>query len=100
MRRVANVDANQPAIVEALRRVGCRVQHLHMIGQGCPDLLVGRAGELWLMEVKDGAKPPSKRALTKDEKVWHDLWDDVRKTGRLVVVESVGDALQAVGVMS
>lgn len=99
MRRASRVDANQPTIVQALERVGCRVQHLHMVGKGCPDLLVGRAGELWLMEVKDGTKPPSKRALTKDEQAWHDLWADVRSTGRLVVVESVGDALQAVGAL-
>jgi hypothetical protein len=52
------------------------------------------------MEVKDGAKPPSKRQLTKDEQIWHDLWADVRATGRLVVVESVGEALEAVGVMA
>ena len=100
MRRVCNIDANQPAIVDALRRAGCKVQHLHTVGKGCPDLLVGRNGNLWLMEVKDGAKPPSKRQLTKDEQIWHDLWADVRATGRLVVVESVGEALEAVGVMA
>ena len=37
----ARVDANQPEIVKALRGVGATVQHLHKVGQGCPDLMVG-----------------------------------------------------------
>ena len=96
MRRAARIDANQPAIVEALRKAGCRVQPLHMVGQGCPDLLVSRQGRVVLMEVKDGTKPPSKQRLTPDEQAWHDLWSDVAKAGALVVVASVGEALEAV----
>jgi Holliday junction resolvase len=96
MRRAARIDANQPAIVDALRKVGCRVQPLHMVGKGCPDILVGKGGRVLLMEIKDGTKPPSARKLTADEQVWHDLWADVAKTGSLVVVASVGEALEAV----
>ena len=96
MRRAARIDANQPAIVDALRKAGCRVQPLHMVGKGCPDILVGRGGRLVLMEIKDGAKPPSARKLTADEVLWHDLWSDIAKAGALVVVASVGEALEAV----
>lgn len=39
--RAAKVDKNQPEIVEALRAEGAVVQHLHAVGVGCPDLLVG-----------------------------------------------------------
>lgn len=36
-RRKARVDANQSEVVAALRAVGATVQHLHMVGGGCPD---------------------------------------------------------------
>ena len=42
MRRAARTDANQAEIVAALRGVGASVQPLHAVGQGCPDLLVGK----------------------------------------------------------
>lgn len=74
MRRAAKVDANQPAIVAALREIGATVQPLHTVGQGCPDLLVGYQGKTLLMEVKDGSKPPSARKLTPDQQVWHAGW--------------------------
>jgi hypothetical protein len=70
MRRAA-VDKNQPAIVAMLRQVGAHVQHLHAVGKGCPDLLVGFRGENWLLEIKDGDKPPSARELTQPQKLWH-----------------------------
>lgn len=100
MRRAARVDANQGDIVDALRGVGCSVTSLAAVGQGVPDLLVGwldpRTGdrELALFEVKDGAKPPSKRKLTDRQVDWHAEW-----RGRpVVVVETVEQALEAVGV--
>lgn len=96
MRRAARIDANQPAIVDALRKVGCKVTPLHMVGQGCPDLLVWGPGRWILMEVKDGTKVPSKRELTADEQAFFDLRADAIKAGALVIVESVGDALEAV----
>lgn len=97
--RAAKVDANQSEIVEALRRVGCSVQLLHMVGKGCPDLLVGNMNQNgvhvnWLLEVKDGSKPPSARKLTADQEIWHDNW-----RGQVTVVCSVHEALVAVGVV-
>ena len=96
MRRAARIDRNQPEIVEALRQAGCRVQPLHTVGKGCPDILVGRNGRLVLMEIKDGEKPPSARKLTADEVIWHDLWLDAAKAGALVTVSTVAEALAAV----
>ena len=95
MRRAARVDRNQTEVVEALRQAGCRVQPLHMIGKGCPDILVGRDGRLVLMEIKDGEKPPSARKLTEDEAAWHALWADVAQAGALVTVSTVSEALAA-----
>ena len=90
------VDANQTAVVEALRRVGALVQHLHTVGGGCPDLLVGFRGKLWLLEVKDGRKPPSARALNDAELEWHRRWAGYP----VVTVTSPLDALKAIGVGS
>jgi hypothetical protein len=94
MRRAAKVDANQAAIVQALRQTGCSVLSLAPIGQGCPDLLVGRGGT-WgmnlLLEVKDGDKSASRRALTEDQAGFLEQWH-----GPLAVVTTVEEALAAV----
>lgn len=87
-RRAAKIDANQGSIVDALRAVGCSVQSLAEVGDGCPDLLVGIGKFNVLMEVKDGSRPPSDRLLTAAQKRWHAEW---RGTAHLV--ESVEQAL-------
>lgn len=92
MRRVARVDDNHADVVSALRRAGCSVQSLASLGRGVPDLLVGVAGQNWLFEVKDGAKSPSRRALTDDEAAWHETW-----RGNVLTINSVDEALAAVG---
>ena len=93
MRRAAKVDENQAEIVAALRKCGCTVQSLAAVGKGVPDLLVGRAGVNYLLEVKDGNKPKSARDLTPDELRWLHGW-----RGSAVVVETVDEALKATGV--
>lgn len=45
-------DANEPAIVDALRAVGAHVTAIS--GKGAPDLLVRFRGQLWGFEVKSG----------------------------------------------
>jgi hypothetical protein len=67
-----------------------------MVGKGCPDILVGKNGRLFLMEIKDGSKAPSARKLTDDEELWHTLWHDMAVSGALIVVESVAEALAAI----
>lgn len=89
--RAPKVDANQAEIVEALRKVGCSVQLLHMVGKGCPDLLVGWQGMNVMLELKDGSKPPSARKLTPDQEKWHDSW-----RGQVTIVCSVDEAVRAV----
>lgn len=93
MRRAANIDPNQPTIVQALRKVGATVQHLHQVGKGCPDLLVGFRRQSFLLEVKDPAKPPSHRRLSDDEQVWHRSWQGLP----VAVVHDVDEALRAIG---
>lgn len=84
MRTRAKVDTNQKEIVTALRKCGYSVLHLHALGKGAPDILVGVAGKNYLFEIKDGERIPSQQKLTADEKVFHDTWN-----GQVAVVNSV-----------
>ena len=57
-------DANEPAIVEALRGLGCEITYLG--GFGCPDLLVRSPRGRWVpLEVKapKGRLQASQRAI-------------------------------------
>lgn len=91
--RNAKADANQPKIVGMLRTVGCTVQHLHTVGKGCPDILVGYRGQNYLMEIKDGDKPPSDQKLTAPELAWHESW-----RGKVHVVRNEREALEVIGI--
>ena len=93
MRLRAKIDANQRAIVKALRQCGVSVLSLAALGRGVPDLLVyaPQLGYL-LVEVKDGKKPPSARRLTDDQQAWIDNW-----RGPVYKVESVAEALELIG---
>jgi len=88
MRRANRVDANQEQIVSALRACGATVRVVTM-GDGIPDLLVGYRGYTLLLEVKDGNKSPSARALTPAEQKFFDEWTG----GLLAVVNNVDEAL-------
>jgi len=90
----AKADANQTDIVSALRAVGASVQHLHSVGKGCPDLMVGYQGKTFAIEVKDGGKVPSARKLTAAQVEWHDAWK-----GHVAVAENVTEALRIIGAL-
>jgi hypothetical protein len=83
------VDANQATIVAVLRQVGCSVLDLSPIGKGCPDLLVGRAGRLFLLEVKN---PAGKNKVNPLQAAWHEQWPAM-----VAVVHDYREALRAVG---
>ena len=88
MRRKGRVDANQGEITKALRNAGYSVTITSGIGNGFPDLVVGRWGRNHILEIKDGLKSPSAQALTRDEEDWHACWK-----GKALIVTSVQDAL-------
>jgi hypothetical protein len=102
MRQISKVDANQRAIVEALRSAGCSVLHTHQLGKGAPDLLIGHSRPCpgcqssipfnYLLEIKDGEKSPSKQRLTPDEQAFFDGW-----RGQVEVAASIEEALRIVG---
>jgi hypothetical protein len=86
------VDDNQSKIVKALRDEGWTVTHLHAIGKGCPDLLVGvtrfNVKYNFLLEVKDGSKAWK---LTPDQVIWHYNWK-----GQVAVVTSPEQAVELI----
>ena len=94
MRRAAKVDENQSEIVAALRQLGCSVQLLHSVGAGWPDLMIGWRGEPFLLEIKDGKKPPSARKKTDAQVIWHDAW----RGKPVAVVCNIREALDAIGI--
>jgi hypothetical protein len=81
------VDSNQVEIVKELRRLGMEVEHLHSVGKGCPDILVGWKGKNCLLEIKRDEKAK----LTPDQVLWHHSWK-----GQVTVVSNVIDAIKAV----
>lgn len=88
MRVDAKRDEIETDIVNALRAVGCSVWRLN--DRAVPDLLVGRAKQTYLLEVKspDGT-------LTEAQKTFHQYW----RGGSLSIVRSVNEALLAVGAL-
>jgi hypothetical protein len=94
MRRAARTDANQAEVVKALRDAGATVTDTSGVGGGFPDLTVGYEDETYLMEVKDGDKPPSAQKLTEPQEKWHREWK-----GHACVVNSPEAALAAIGVI-
>jgi hypothetical protein len=95
MRRAAKIDSNHLEIVAALRGIGAYVMSLASVGGGCPDLLVGFRGHTFLVEIKDGSKPPSARQLTEAQLKFHREW----LGGTLAIVDSPEAALRMLGVV-
>lgn len=80
--RARRVDANHAEVKLAFERLGCSV--LDVSGTPCGfDLIVGFGGLSICVEVKDGAKPPSRRKLTRREREVHDTW----KGGTRLVID-------------
>jgi len=87
MRRVARRDANERRVIDALRACGAYVKQIN--DEGFVDLLVWYRGHVLLLEVKDGDKPPSARALTPGEAKFHAEWPGQN----LYIVNSEHEAL-------
>lgn len=87
MRRAARRDDNEQDIIKAMRAEGAYVKQIN--DEGLFDLLVSHRGETLLIEVKDGAKPPSARRLTEAELKFHEEWPG----SDLFIVTSVEEAI-------
>ena len=88
-RRAAKVDVNQQEIVRSLRQCGATVQHLHTLGAGCPDILVGMRGVNYLIELKVG-----NAKLTPDEAEFHLTWK-----GQIAIARTIDEALAVCGLV-
>ena len=94
MKYARRVDGNHRSIVTTLRQVGAEVLDIHAL-PAVLDILVGYRGVFHLIEIKDGTKPPSERALTDAEK---STIERFRRIGCPVhVVETDDEALRAIG---
>lgn len=84
-------DANEAAIVNALRTVGAEV-HRH---DEPLDLCCGWAGRWHWIEVKDPKKPPSERTLTENQACFIARCRALGLPAHVVLTAE--DALQAIG---
>jgi hypothetical protein len=95
MRKYGRRDDNHTDIVGTFRAIGFSVLDTANLGGGAPDLFVAynsKYGKFtWAIEIKDGAKPPSARKLTKDEITFKDTWQ-----GRYAIIENIDDVLELV----
>jgi hypothetical protein len=84
-RRAARKDDNHQVIVKAFRGLGWSVLDTAQL-KNCVDLVVAKDGYTVMVEVKDGAKPPSARKLTVGELKFKQSWN-----GPYFLVLSVDD---------
>ncbi len=88
MRKAARTDANQTKIVDALRDLGAVVNITSSLGDGFPDLVVSFLNRWFLIEIKDGDRPPSEKKLTPDEAEFH-----YKQRAPVFIVYTARDAL-------
>ena len=84
MRRAAKKDRNHNEIAAALMKMGFSVADTSQLGEGFPDIVAGRAGINFLIEVKDYSLPPSHRKLTPEQVAFHNAWN-----GQICVIKCV-----------
>ena len=89
------VDANHAEISRALKEAGASVIDCSKVGQGCPDLIVGKNGKTALMEIKNPKTQYGRAGLSKLQAEWHAEW----RGGTLAVVCDVESALRVLKVM-
>jgi len=86
----AKKDDNHNAVVDVFRRCGYNVIETYAIDCGF-DFFAWAAGKVFVIEVKDGEKPPSQRKLTDNEEGAKRLYDKYYH-----VLKSVGEAIELV----
>jgi hypothetical protein len=80
-------DDNEAEIIDALKAIGCTVTQIDQP----VDLIVGYRTYNFLIEVKDGSKPPSRRQKTDSQKQFFKTW-----RGQVRVVETPEEAIELV----
>lgn len=90
--RAKRVDDNQAQLVKQIRQLGATVRHLHMVGDGLPDIIVGYRKKNFLIEIKDFKKSKSQKKLTADEQEFFDTWK-----GQVDKCETLDEIIKVVG---
>ena len=92
-RYAKRTDDNHRAVVDELREAlpEATVCDLSGAGKGVPDLLIGYAGRNYLVELKDGNKPPSRRELTEAQQTFHGQWQ-----GQVCIATTAANAIAAI----
>ena len=76
----AKRDANEPTIIDYFRWHGYSVEQIS--GKGVPDLLLGKDGKNYIVEVKGEGKN-----LNQNQKEWHANW-----LGQIAICRTTEDA--------
>jgi hypothetical protein len=90
IRTAAKRDDNEHEIIATLKQCGATVQKL----DEPVDLLVGYRGVNYLIEVKDGNKPPSKQKLRPGQALFMGMW-----RGQVAKVTNSRESLEVIGVL-
>ena len=85
--RARRIDANQRELIKVFERLGYSVVDTSAVGEGYPDLNVGKGGYTWLVEVKSKVG-----TLTPDQIKFRASW-----RGNYVLVRDVDDVLAQFG---
>lgn len=85
-------DTPTKGIVAALREGGASVFYWEAVSRskGVPDLIVGHAGKMYLLEVKS-----AKGVLSEHQQKWHAYWQG----NPVAVVHNVAEAMAAIGMV-
>lgn len=83
------IDQNQPEIIEALLKAGCSILDASPMGGGFPDLIAGKNGRNYLIEIKN---PKTKGKLNEKQRQFFEIWQ-----GQAAVAYTIEDALRIVG---
>ena len=76
MRHRARTDGNHAEIRDLLRKLCPCVEDTSDVGRGFSDLVVKTSrGSIFMVEIKDGSLPPSRRALTEHEEKFKLRWE-------------------------
>lgn len=82
------VDAHHAYIRDALRKAGVLIFDTSAVGRGCPDLVCGYRGRIFMLEIKEqGGK------LTLAQVKFHETWAGYP----VYVVYNLEDALEVIG---
>lgn len=92
--RARKVDANQPAIVDALRKIGACVIDLSGVGVGVMDLLVIYRGMTHMIEIKNPARKQKNGGLTPAQIERHA--EIGRAGGEVHIIRTIDEAIALV----